>query len=169
MQLTECEYCRCNEVLSSSEAFVYFRCGTAYWPGTSQWTYANKCVETRVKKLEERVKRAVKVLEGANQIMMTLEDDEEVSFVVESQTVSHAIEILEGEEDDDITSPESPDSSPITTDDLAASDYYEAVRQRVPWMTAVEHIEGLVEGYRQCGVTAWQTANEIERVYGGQR
>lgn len=100
MRPTECKYCGCSDVLTSSEAFVYFRCGTAYWPGTSQWTYANKCVETRAKTLEERIQRAVEVLEGANQIMMTLEDDEEVSFVVESQTVSHAIEILEGEEDD---------------------------------------------------------------------
>jgi len=58
-------------------------------------------LRSRLRTLNERVQRAVEVLEGANQIMMTLEDDEDVSFVVESQTVSHAIEILEGEEDDE--------------------------------------------------------------------
>ena len=76
--------------------------------------------------------------------------------------VQQAIEILRG------NCLESPDSAPVTTDDLAASDYYEAVRQRVPWMTSIEHIEGLVEGYRRCGVMVWQTAEEIRKVHGGE-
>ena len=68
------------------------------------WQVANGCAAkcaVQLVELRERIQRAVEVLEGANQIMMVLEDDEEVSFVVESQTVSHAIEILEGEEDDE--------------------------------------------------------------------
>ena len=168
MSPTECEYCRCSEVLTSSEAFVYFRCGTAYWPGTSQWTYANKCVETRAKTLEERIQRAVEVLEGAERFDVIPWDggirrDPAVDgWETDSGILDQLIEILKG------NSPEFPDSSPVTADQLATDDYFEAVRQRVPWIVTIQHIEGLVEGYRQCGLMVWEVVEHIQRVCGGK-
>ena len=120
--------------------------------------------------LRERVQQAIEVLDEARRICVVISDEnddpiesEHDSVIyVESTEADRAAAILRG------NAPEIPDSSPITTDDLAASDYYEAVRQRVPWMTSVEHIEGLVEGYRRCGVPVWQTADEILKVHGGE-
>lgn len=125
-------------------------------------------LRSRLRTLNERIQRAVEALEGARRICIGLcnEDGEDVEsehdgvIYVESTEADRAAAILRG------NSPESPDSSPVTTDDLAVADYFEAVRQRVPWMVAVEHIEGLVEGYRRCGVMVWQTAEEIRKVHG---
>lgn len=99
-----CKYCGCDKFNADSVSMTRFRCGSSYWPQDEMWQVANGCAAkcaVQLVELRERIQRAVEVLEGANQIMMVLEDDEEVSFVVESQTVSHAIEILEGEEDDE--------------------------------------------------------------------
>ena len=102
---TECKYCGCNKFNADSVTMTRFRCGSSYWPQDEMWQIANGCAAkcaVQLVELRERVQRAVEVLEGANQIMMMLDDDDEdVSFVVESQTVSHAIEILGGEEDDE--------------------------------------------------------------------
>ena len=99
--------------------------------------------------MRDRIQRAVEVLD-----YITVEDWEERS--------RDAFEILRG------NSPESPDSSPVTADQLATEDYYEAVRQRVPWMTSVQHIEELVDGYRQCGLMVWKAAKHIEDLFGGE-
>ena len=101
-----CEYCGCNEVLSSSEAFVYFRCGTAYWPGTSQWTYANKCVEKRGQTLEERIQRALKRLETATRFHLVRDDHGAYlrggigGGWLDVIEVEQAIEILKGQGDE---------------------------------------------------------------------
>ena len=101
---TECKYCGCEEIATKTDSEIVFRCWSSYVVEDDYWTVSNNCgarCAVQLVELRERVTRAVEVLEKANQIMMTLDDDEEVSFVVESQTVSHAIEILEGEEDDE--------------------------------------------------------------------
>ena len=91
-----------------------------------------------------------------------LDSEHDGVIYIEAAKADQAAAILRG------NSPEIPDSSQITTDDLAASDYYEAVRQRAPWMVTIQHIEELVEGYRRCGVPVWQTAEEIQKVHGGE-
>ena len=145
---TECKHCGLHGVWDIDDD-TFFACGTSWCGRVDIWNQSTGCVE--IVQSRERIKRAVEVLEGAERF-----------------DVDRAIEILEGEEDDDINSSKSSNSSPITTDDLAAADYFEAVRQRVPWMVAVKHIEGLVEGYRRCGVAVWQTAKEIRKVHGGE-
>jgi len=173
MSPTECKYCGCDKFNADSVSMTRFRCGSSYWPQDEMWQVANGCAAkcaVQLVELRERVQRAVEVLEGARRICVGLcdEDGEDVEsehdgvIYVESTEADRAAAILLG------NSPESPDSSPISTDDLASSDYYEAVRQRVPWMVSVEHIEGLVEGYRRCGVPVWQTADEIRKVHGGE-
>ena len=145
----ECKWCGAG--VRANGRIVAFRCFSSYWHDGDEWNISNNCAArcaVQLVELRERVQRAVEVLD-----YITAEDWEERS--------RDAFEILRG------NAPEIPDSSPITTDDLAVSDYYEAVRQRVPWMTSVEHIEGLVEGYRRCGVSVWQTAEEIQKVHGG--
>lgn len=189
MNPTECKHCGCGDIRRKTDSRIVFRCWSSYLPADDLWTVSNNCgarcavqlvelranvqravadieiVKARLRTLNQRVQRAVEVLKAGDRIMMVLDDDDDV---VSATDVDRAIEILGGEEDDDINSPESPDSSPVTADQLATEDYYEAVRQQVPWMTAVEHIEGLVEGYRRCGVMVWQTAEEIRKVHGGE-
>ena len=170
---TECRWCGCGDIEDQSSCMqsviVTFACGSMSDVNISEtrWLRDSRCAG-QVGNLYKRIRRAVQVLEGSDRIMMMLDDDDEdVSFVVPSTDVDRAVGILGGEEDDDINSSKSSDSSPVTTDDLAVSDYYEAVRQRVPWMVSVEHIEGLIEGYRRCGVMVWQAAEQIQRIYGG--
>ena len=169
----ECKHCGCEEVATKTDSEIVFRCWSSYVIEDDYWTVSNNCgarCAVQLVELRERVQRAVEVLEGARRICVVISDENDDPIesehdgviYVESTEADRAAAILRG------NSPESPDSSPITTDDLAASDYYEAVRQQVPWMTAVEHIEGLVEGYRRCGVMVWQTAEEIRKVHGGE-
>ena len=122
-QPTECKYCGCEEIATTTDSEIVFRCWSSYLTADDYWTVSNNC--------------------GAR------------------CAVQLVIEILRG------NSPESPDSSSVTADQLAVSDYYEAVRQQVPWMVTIEHIEGLVEGYRQCGLMVWQAAELIKLIFGG--
>ena len=148
----ECKYCGCEEVATKTDCEIVFRCWSSYVVEDDHWTVSNNCgarCAVQLVELRERVQRAVEVLD-------------DITSDAWEEGLQDATRILRG------NSPESPDSSPITTDDLAASDYFEAVRQRVPWMTAVEHIEGLVEGYRRCGVMVWQAAEQVKRIYGGE-
>lgn len=106
---TECKYCGCSDVLTSSEAFVHFGCGSGYWPGADQWTYANKCVgkcAAMVAELEERIKRAVEVLEGAERHEMVIDQNGDIDWVeipegtvMLSAPANEAIAILKGETD----------------------------------------------------------------------
>jgi len=149
---TECKYCGCSEIRSETDSAIHFRCFSSYWHDGDEWNIATNCAAkcaVQLVELRATVQRAVEVL-----------DDITSDAWIEG--LNEATRILRG------NSPEIPDSSPITTDQLAVSDYYEAVRQRVPWMTSVEHIEGLVEGYRRCGVAVWKTAEEIRKVHGGE-
>jgi len=95
-----CKYCGCEEIAETFAEFVYFRCGTTYWPESDMWTGAGKCVgrcAERLRELRERVQRAVEVLDDiTSDAWEESVDDEEVSYVVDSQIVAHAIEILEG-------------------------------------------------------------------------
>lgn len=167
-----CKYCGCEEVATKTDSEIVFRCWSSYVVEDDYWTVSNNCgarCAVQLVEMRERVQRAVAVLEGSDRIMMMLDDDDEdVSFVIPATDVDRAVGILGGEEDDDINSSKSSNSSEITTDDLAASDYYEAVRQQVPWMASIEHIEGLVEGYRQCGLMVWRAAEQIKLIFGGK-
>ena len=131
---TECKYCGCDKFNADSVSMTRFRCGSSYWHNEEMWQIANGCAAkcaVQLVELKERVQRAVEALEGSYRIIIKLNgDNEDVVFATD---VDRAIEILEGEEDDDINSSKSSNSSPITTDDLAAADYFEAVRQRVPY------------------------------------
>lgn len=93
-----CIWCG-HELVDETTNDDLFACGSSHRFSSDTWSQSKGCME--IMQSRRRIQRAVEVLEGANQIMMTLDDDEDVSFVVESQTVSHAIEILEGEEDDE--------------------------------------------------------------------
>ena len=152
---SECKYCGCNKFNADSVSMTRFRCGSSYWPQDEMWQIANGCAAkcaVQLVELRERVQQAVEALDN-----ITAAD-----LFENFDALENATRILRG------NAPEIPDRSPVTTDDLAASDYYEAVRQRVPWMVSVEHIEGLVEGYRRCGVPVWKTAEEIRKVHGGE-
>lgn len=149
---TKCKYCGCEEVATKTDSEIVFRCWSSYLSADDYWTVSNNCgarCAVQLVESRERVQRAVGML-----------DDITSDAWVEG--LNEATRFLQG------NSSKSSNSSPITTDDLAVSDYYEAVRQRVPWMVAVKHIEGLVEGYRRCGVSVWQTAEEIRKVHGGE-
>ena len=150
---TECKYCGCEEVATKTDSEIVFRCWSSYLSADDYWNVSNNCgarCAVQVVEMRERVQRAVEAM-----------DDITSDAWVEG--LNNATQILRG------NCPESPDSSPVTTDDLAVADYYEAVRQRVPWMVAVEHIEGLVEGYRRCGVMVWQAAEQIKLIFGGEK
>ena len=148
----ECKYCGCEEVATKTDSEIVFRCWSSYVVEDDHWNVSNNCgarCAVQLVELRGRIQRVVEVL-----------DDITSDAWIEG--LNEATRILRG------NSPESPDSSPVTADQLATEDYFEAVRQQVPWMTAVEHIEGLVEGYRRCGVMVWQTAEEIRKVHGGE-
>ena len=167
---TECKYCGCGEIRSETDSAIHFRCFSSYWHDGDEWNIATNCAAkcaVQLVELRGRIQRAIEVLDGAERYDVESCEDS-VSFdyhdhgqQADAEVLDRTLEILRGEV------PESPDSAPVTTDDLAMSDYYEAVRQRVPWMVSVEHIEGLIEGYRQCGVPVWQAAEHIQRIYGG--
>ena len=140
----ECKWCGCGSVYSVSDRHVKFTCRSAWTADGDCWACSSQCCDG----MRDRIQRAVEVLD-----YITVEDWEERS--------RDAFEILRG------NSPESPDSSPVTADQLATEDYYEAVRQRVPWMTSVQHIEELVEGYRKCGLMVWRAAEQIKLIFGG--
>lgn len=153
MEPTECKYCGCEKFNADSVSMTRFRCGSTYWPHDDIWQISNGCAHkcaVQLVELRERVQTAIGVLDG-------------ITSDAWEEGLQDATRILRG------NSSKSSNSSPITTDDLAVASYFEAVRQRVPWMTAVEHIEGLVEGYRQCGVMVWRAAEHIQKVYGGER
>ena len=166
-QPTECKHCGLHATWHIHED-TFFACGTIYAARGDYWNQSTGCVE--IMQFRERIQRAVEVLECARRICVVISDgnDDPIEsehdgvIYVESTEADRAAAILRG------NSPESPDSSPITADQLATEDYYEAVRQLVPWMTSIEHIEGLVEGYRQCGLMVWKTAEEICKVHGGE-
>ena len=168
---TECKYCGCREIRSETDSAIHFKCFSSYWHDGDEWNIATNCAAkcaVQLVELRERVQRAVAVLEGAERFDCealdgsTCRERHDGGGEVDADIVDQVIEILKGNYS------KSSNSSPITTDDLAASDYFEAVRQRVPWMVAVKHIEGLVEGYRRCGVMVWQTAEEIRKVHEGE-
>ena len=152
MMPVRCKFCGCDAIRAESLSIVYFMCDTVFWPDENDWNVSNNCAvkcSAQLVNLRERIKRAVEALD-------------DIAFGAWDEALQNATRILRG------NSPKSPDSSPVTADQLATEDYFEAVRQRVPWMTAVEHIEGLIEGYRQCGLMVWQTAEEIRKVHGGE-
>ena len=163
---SECIWCGL-ELTDDTTDDKIFACGSMLHAISGRWSQSTGCVE--ILQSRKRIKRAVEVLEKARRICVVISDgnDDPIEsehdgvIYVESTEVDRAAAILRG------NSPESPDSSPVTADQLATEDYFEAVRQQVPWMTSIEHIEGLVEGYRQCGVPVWQAAEQIQRIYGG--
>lgn len=167
---TECKYCGCDKFNADSVTMTRFRCGSSYWPQAKMWQLSNECAHkcaVQSAELREQVQRAVAVLEGATRYDIRTGYKAYMKERIDGEFIEHeeaeqAIKILRG------NSSKSSNSSPVTTDDLAASGYFEAVRQRVPWMTAVEHIEGLVEGYRQCGVMVWKAVEHIQRIYGDE-
>ena len=120
----ECKYCGCEEVAETFAEFVYFRCGTTYWPESGMWTGAGKCVgrcAERLRELRERVQRAVEVMEGATRFDVipwdggVCRDPSNGGGEVDADIVDQVLEILRG------NAPEIPDSSPITTDHLAVA------------------------------------------------
>ena len=159
----ECKYCGCTDTIASCSDSVTFACRT-YCGGI--WVQRSDTCGSQVGDLYRRIQRAVAVLEGATRFdfvasCMPHMDKRSDGEFIEHDEAEQALEILRG------NSPESPDSSSVTADQLAVSDYYEAVRQQVPWMVTIEHIEGLVEGYRRCGVMVWQAAELIKLIFGG--
>lgn len=85
-QPTECKYCGCEEVATKTDCEIVFRCWSSYLSEDDYWTVSNNCgarcavqlVELRERihefmkareanfvTLNERIKRAVEVLEGA--------------------------------------------------------------------------------------------------------
>ena len=159
-----CIWCG-HEPLDDMAHETVYACGSVQHPRSDVWSQSAGCVE--IMRSRERIQRAVEVLEGAERYDVESCEDS-VSFdyhdhgqQADAEVLDRTLETLRG------NSPESPDSPPVTTDDLAVSDYFEAVRQRVPWMVSVKHIEGLVEWYRQCGVMACEAAKQIQSVYGG--
>ena len=167
----ECKYCGCGEVATKTDSEIVFRCWSSYVVEDDYWTVSNNCgarCAVQLVELRANVQRAVEVLEGATRFdfvasYMPHMDKRSDGEFMEYEQAEQALEILRG------NSPESPDSSPVTADDLAVADYYEAVRQQVPWMTSIEHIEDLVEGYRRCGVMVWRAAELIKLIFGGGR
>ena len=163
----ECKYCGLHATWHIDDD-TFFACGTIYAGIGAYWNQSTGCEE--ILRSRERIQRAIEVLEKARRICVVISDgnDDPIEsehdgvIYVESTEVDRAAAILRG------NSPESPDSSPVTADQLATEDYFEAVRQRVPWMTSIEHIEGLIEGYRQCGLMVWKAAEQIEKVFGGR-
>jgi len=161
---SECKWCRCKSVHSTGGSHVKFTCRSTWMADGDCWACSSQCCDW----MRGRIQRAVAVLEGARRYdfvdgylpCMSRRSDGEF---IEHETAKQAIEILRG------NSPESPDNSPVTADDLAVADYYEAVRQRVPWMTSIEHIEDLIEGYRKCGVMVWQAAEQVKLIFGGRQ
>ena len=93
-----CIWCG-HELVDETTTDELFACGSSHRFFLDTWSQSKGCVE--IMQSRERIERAIKVLEDANQMMMRLDDDGDVSWVVESQVVLHAIEILEGEEDDE--------------------------------------------------------------------
>ena len=93
-----CIWCGLEMIDDTTQDTVY-ACGSMQHSSSDVWSQSTGCVE--IMRSRRRIQRATKTLEDANQMMMRLDDDEDVSWVVESQTVLHAIEILEGEEDDE--------------------------------------------------------------------
>lgn len=162
-QPTECKHCGLHATWHIDDDTVC-ACGTIYAGRGDCWNQSTGCVE--IVQSRGRIKRAVAVLEGATRFdfvasCMPHMDKRSDGEFIEHDEAEQALEILRG------NSPESPDSSPVTADQLAVSDYYEAVRQQVPWMTSIEHIEDLVEGYRRCGVMVWRAAEQIKLIFGG--
>lgn len=98
MRPSECKWCGHPDVTAYYHHII-FGCGSVHDSFNDEWQQSAGCVE--IMQSRKRIERAIKVLEDANQMMMRLDDDEDVSWVVESQVVLHAIEILEGEEDDE--------------------------------------------------------------------
>ena len=106
MNPAECKWCGCGDVLTSSEAFVHFGCGSGYWPGSDQWTYAGECVgkcAARVAELEERIKRAIEVLEKAERHEPVIDQhggidwlDIPEGMMMLSEPANEAIAILKG-------------------------------------------------------------------------
>lgn len=170
---TECKWCGCGDIERQSSCMqsviVTFACGSMSDVKISEtrWLRDSRCAG-QVGNLYKRIRGAVQVLETAERYDVESCEDS-VSFdyhdhgqQADAEVLDRTLEILRG------NSPESPDSSPVTADDLAVADYYEAVRQRVPWMTSVQHIEQLVDGYRQCGLMVWKAAKHIEDLFGGE-
>ena len=161
-----CIWCG-HEPLDDMTHETVYACGSVQHPRSDVWSQSTGCAE--IMQSRERIQRAVEVLEGARRICVVISDEnddpiesEHDSVIyVEAAEADRAAALLRG------NSLEFPDSSPVTADQLATEDYFEAVRQRVPWMTSIEHIEGLVEGYRQCGLMVWRAAEQIEKVFGG--
>ena len=107
---TECKYCGCRDVSDRSKALIYFRCGTGYWPGTDQWSYANKCVGKCAEQLVEMrvtIQRAIEELKKAERYTVTAYGRNQLDWdrnpdgsVTDSVAVDEALAILEGERDD---------------------------------------------------------------------
>ena len=164
-QPTECKHCGLHATWHIHED-TFFACGTIYAGRGDYWNQSTGCVE--IMQSREKIKRAIEVLEGATRFELVKDDygaymkgRDSWGNWLDVIEVEQAIEILRG------NSPESPDSSPVIADQLAVADYYEAVRQQVPWMVTIEHIEGLIEGYRQCGLMVWRAAEQIKLIFGG--
>ena len=123
----ECKYCGCREIRTETDSAIHFRCFSSYWHDGDEWNISNNCAAVcavQFVELRERVQRAVEVLEGARRICVVISDENDDPLdsehdgviYIEAAEADQAAAILRG------NSPETPDSSPITADDLAVAE-----------------------------------------------
>jgi hypothetical protein len=133
-QPTECKYCGCEEIATTTDSEIVFRCWSSYLSEDDYWTVSNNCgarcavqlvelreriqqdiefmkareanfvtaLRSRLRTLNERIKRAVEVLEGATRFDViswdggVSRDPSDGGGEVDADVVDQAIEILKG-------------------------------------------------------------------------
>jgi hypothetical protein len=135
-QPTECKYCGCEEIATTTDSEIVFRCWSSYLTADDYWTVSNNCgarcavqlvelreriqqdiefmkareanfvtaLRSRLRTLNERIKRAVEVLEGATRYdfiasYMPHMDKRSDGEFLEHEQAEQVIEILKGETD----------------------------------------------------------------------
>jgi len=133
---TECKYCGCEEIATTTDSEIVFRCWSSYLTADDYWTVSNNCgarcavqlvelreriqqdiefmkareanfvtaLRSRLRTLNERIKRAVEVLEGATRYdfiasYMPHMDKRSDGEFLEHEQAEQVIEILKGETD----------------------------------------------------------------------
>jgi len=133
-QPTECKHCGCEEIATTTDCEIVFRCWSSYLSEDDYWTVSNNCgarcavqlvelreriqqdiefmkareanfvtaLRSRLRTLNERIKRAVAVLEGATRFDVipwdggVSRDPSDGGGEVDADVVDQAIEILKG-------------------------------------------------------------------------
>ena len=140
---TECKYCGCEEIATTTDSEIVFRCWSSYVVEDDYWTVSNNCgarcavqlvemreriqqadhdiefmkareanfvtaLRSRLRTLNERIQRAVEVLEGAERHEMVIDQNGDIDWVdipegtmMLSAPANEATAILKGEEDDE--------------------------------------------------------------------